>query len=39
MTQYSYDARNARSGGTAIIPLTADEAKEWLEERKETDAL
>ena len=31
MTQFSYSVGNATSGGERIIPLTADEARAYLE--------
>lgn len=34
-----YVGAGSRSGGSAIIPMTDDEAYEWLEEYSETSAI
>jgi hypothetical protein len=39
MSKYSVSCGNSTSGGSNLIPLTKDEAKEWLEEHNESDAL
>ena len=41
MTRFgkSYDGGNSKSGGSKIIPLSANEAYEWAERELEIDAL
>lgn len=39
MTKYSRPCGNMTSGGSGIIPLSPDEARSWLENKEETDAL
>jgi hypothetical protein len=41
MTQYSQvcDDGRSRSGGERIIPLTPEQAREWLEQHEETGAV
>lgn len=39
MTKYSRACGNMTSGGSNIILLSAEEAREWLERRDETDVI
>lgn len=39
MSGYSESYGNCRGGGSAIRPMTDEEAKQWLEENEQTAAL
>ena len=39
MSPYAQSVGNGQSGGEGIRPITADEAREWLEKKNEIDAL
>ena len=40
MTKYAVPVdQNMRSGGSAIVPIAAEDARQWLEENGELDAL